>query len=75
MIMTYLRGQESAWVSPPTCDVIHNDGCGRVSDVTWDEATETLLPCCVPQLQPDLWDREGERMGGETKEKKKKQRR
>lgn len=57
--------------SQPTCDVIHYDSSGRVSDVTRDEATKSLLPCCVPQLQPDLWGRKGKGMGGKIQEEKK----
>ena len=57
--------------SQPTCDVIHYDSSGRISDVTRDEATKSLLPCCVPQLQPDLWGRKGKGMGGKIQEEKK----
>lgn len=56
--------------SPPTCDVVHYNSSSRVSNVTRDEATKSLLPCRVPQLQPDLWGRKGKRMGGEIKEEK-----
>lgn len=34
--------------------VINHHSCSWVSDVTGDEAAETLLSGCVPQLQPDL---------------------
>lgn len=54
---------------PPTCDVIHYDRGGRVSDVAWDEATKPLLPRRVPQLQPDLWGRKG--VGNKRREKTK----
>ena len=54
----------------PTCDVVHYDCSCRVSDVTWDEATKTLLPRCVPQLQPDLWCKSGKGMGGYIKKKR-----
>ena len=37
-----------------TCDVIDNHGNRGVTDIGWDETAESLLPCCVPQLQPDL---------------------
>lgn len=53
----------------PTCDVIHYDSSSRVSDVTWDETTKSLLACCVPQLQPDLWGGKGKGMGQEKKKK------
>lgn len=56
--------------NPLTCDVVHYDCSSRVSNVTWDEATKTLLPRRVPQLQPDLWGRKGKGMGGEIKEEK-----
>lgn len=56
--------------NPPTCDVVHYHSGGRVSDVTWDEATKSLLPCRVPQLQPDLFGRMGKGMRGEIKENK-----
>lgn len=61
--------------NPPTCDVVHYDSSSRVSDVTWDEATKSLLPRRVPQLQSDLWGRKGKGMGGEIKEEKKKKNR
>lgn len=54
---------------PLTCDVVNYNCSSRVSDVTGDEATKTLLPRRVPQLQPNLWCREGRE--GEIKEEKK----
>ena len=57
---------------PPTCDVIHYNSCSRVSDVTWDQATKSLLPCRVPQLQPDLWGKMEKGNGGEIKHNKRK---
>lgn len=57
--------------NPPTCDVIHYDSSSRVSDVTWDEAPKSFLPRRVPQLQPDLWGRQGKGMGGKIKEEAK----
>lgn len=53
-----------------TCDVVNYNCSSRVSDVTRDEATKTLLPRRVPQLQPNLWCRKGRE--GEIKEEKKK---
>lgn len=54
---------------PLTCDVVNYNCSSRVSDVTRDEATKTLLPRRVPQLQPNLWCRKGRE--GEIKEEKK----
>lgn len=55
---TISRLQLLQWHNQPTCDVVNYDRSSRVSDVTWDEASESLLPRSVPQLQPDLWCRE-----------------
>lgn len=63
---THARRVGGARRRVPTCDVVYYDSSGGVSDITGDEATETLLPCRIPQLQPDLL-----RMGGEIKEKEK----
>lgn len=55
------RFQLLHWHNQPTCDIVNYDCSSRVSDVTWNEASKSLLPCSVPQLQPDLWSREGMR--------------
>lgn len=39
----------------PTGYVINHHSGGWVADVTGDEAAETLLSGCIPELQPDLW--------------------
>lgn len=56
---------------PLTCDIVNYNCSSWVSDVTRDEATKTLLSRRVPQLQPNLWCREGRE--GEIKEEKRKQ--
>lgn len=52
---TLSRFQLLHWHNQPTCDIVNYDCSSRVSDVTWNEASKSLLPRCVPQLQPDLW--------------------
>lgn len=37
-----------------TCDIVDDDGCVGVSDVTRDETLESLLSCGVPKLQSKL---------------------
>lgn len=37
-----------------TCNVIDDHSYCRVTYVTWDEASETLLSSCVPQLKSHL---------------------
>lgn len=70
------RGVRGRLVSEvPTCDVVHYNSGGRVADVAGDQATESLLACRVPQLQPDLCVMDGtNHVEGEkeTKEKKEK---
>lgn len=63
----YLRNIPTRY--PLTCDVVNYNCSSRVSDVTRDEATKTLLPCRVPQLQPDLWCGQGRE--GKIKEEQK----
>lgn len=36
-----------------TGDIEYYKCCYRILKITWDEAAETLLSCCVPKLQPD----------------------
>lgn len=55
---TTSRFQLLQWHNGPTCDIVNYNCSSRVSDVTWNEASKSLLPCSVPQLQPDLWSRE-----------------
>lgn len=39
----------------PTGYVINHHSSGWVADVTGDEAAETFLSGCIPELQPNLW--------------------
>lgn len=41
-----------------TGDVIDHHSNSGVSDVAGNEAAEALLPCSVPQLEPNLRDQE-----------------
>lgn len=41
-----------------TCNVVDHHGHGGVPYITGDEASEALLSCCVPKLQPHLGFRE-----------------
>jgi len=34
-----------------TCHVVDYNCYARVTDVAWNQAPETLLACCVPQLE------------------------
>jgi hypothetical protein len=36
-----------------TGDIEYDDSNARVPDVAWNEASETFLACCVPELEPD----------------------
>ena len=57
-----------ACVFPLTCDVVHHHGSSRVSDVAGDEAPETLLTGCVPELESDLESEVGEEEVGREEE-------
>lgn len=35
-----------------TCNIIHNHGNSRISDVGWNEWSKPFLSSCVPQLKP-----------------------
>lgn len=60
------------WHNRPTCDIVNYDCSSRVSDVAWNEASKSLLPRSVPQLQPDLLSREVMRKQTLNSKKKKK---
>lgn len=52
-----------------TGDVIDHHSNSGVSDVAGNEAAEALLPCSVPQLEPNLRDQQTDACREERKEK------
>lgn len=54
---SHTKRRTRRWGKPmiPTRYVINHHSGGWVADVTGDEAAETLLSGCIPELQPNLW--------------------